>query len=269
MADLSGKDADKTVKRRHRNPPLPPVKPSSLFIAMACSGKGTPIQSDKCPPNTFPVLAGAALTSGRQPGLSYDDFGQNISKEYPLYGLLTVTYWLHKNAPDFDFVGICDECRRLLITENHRHGFARKKIDVVLPSQRIKLSDIEAYFHPDAQGSLRREDYERLMGVLDEKYPDMAACVRDLFSHEFVLPSNVLVARSDIFHAYAEFLFAVLQTLQQENASVGIQQEPGSLCMLGRLLTTLYFEYHKEDYKIKRVNCHTIVTNHHKPRKME
>ena len=52
--------------------------------------------------------------------MSFDNFGQNISKGYSLYAELTVTYWLHKNAPDFDYLGLCDEHRCFVITDNHR-----------------------------------------------------------------------------------------------------------------------------------------------------
>lgn len=264
MEDSSNQETDTSTKRRRRRPAPPPVKMPSIFIAMACSGKGTPIRSDKCPPNTFPVLAGAALTSGRQPGISYDDFGQNISKYYLIYFDLTVTYWLHKNAPDFDFVGICDERRRFLITEIHQRGMALKKIDVILPSQRRKLPNINAYLYPGSENSPLEQNYKKMKDILDEKYPDMASFAKDFFQKEFLVPSNFLVARTDIFHDYADFLFSVLQPLQQKNEAEGIDMEPRSLYKIGELLTTLYFEYHQEEFQIKRVNSHMITTNHHK-----
>ena len=78
------------------------------------------------------------------------------------------------------------------------------------------------------------------------------------------MPSNFLVARADIFHSYAEFLFSVLQVLQQKNEAEGIDMEPRSFFRIGELLTILYFEYHREQFQIKRVNSHMITTNHHK-----
>ena len=241
-----------------------PLKAPSIFIAMACSGKGAPIRIEKYPPDVYPVLAGAALHSKPQRDMSFDNFGQNISKGYSLYAELTVTYWLHKNAPDFDYLGLCDEHRCFVITDNHRRALALGKFDVILPRQRIKLPGIEVYFHPDVAESLQPQDYEQMLDILDEKYPDMASCARKIFQQEFKLPSNLLIARNDIFHDYAEFLFSVLQPLQQKNEDNAIYQERHSLRVLGELLTTLYFEYHQEDFKIKRVNSHLLAASHHK-----
>ena len=257
MAD-SCKATRNTKTKSWKRYQLPPPKVPSIFIAMACSGKGIPIRIDKFPPDVYPVLAGAALIPKRQRGMSFDDCGRNISKDHRLYSELTVTYWLHKNAPDFDYLGLCDEHRCFLFTDNHRKALAFQKVDVFLPSMRVKLPSVDSYFHPEAIGSLQRRDFVRMLEVLDEKYPDMAARARNIFKKEFRLPSNLLIARVDIFHSYADFLFSVLQTLQKKNEADGIEQKTRSLCIFGELLTTLYFEYHQDEWKIQRINSHML-----------
>ena len=230
----------------------------SLFIAMACSGRNISVRNWKLPPDVYPVLGGAALTSKRPQEMSYDDFGKNISKEYPLYAELAVTYWLHKNAPMVDYLGICDEHRCFLLTGSFRKALEAKDVDVILPRTRIQMPDIKSCFNPSAARPLQRHDCEQMLEVLDTKEPEMAACARHLFQQEFDLPSNLLIARRDIFHGYAAFLFSVLEAVRQRNKADKFQQEPRSLAALGEILTSIYFAYHRE-LTIKHAHIHLMA----------
>ena len=72
----------------------------SIFLAMACSPNDAAVPRQSSLPSCMhPVLGGAALTSERPPNMLYDDMGQNISRDNGLYSELSVTYWLHENAP--------------------------------------------------------------------------------------------------------------------------------------------------------------------------
>lgn len=234
------------------------LEDASVFIAMACSGRHVSVRNWKLPPDVYPVLGGAALAPRRPPEMSYDDFGKNISKEHPLYAELTVTYWLHKNAPKVDYLGVCDEHRCFLVTGGFRKALMAQNVDVILPHARIQLPNIEAYFNPMVTGALQRRDYERMLELLDTKEPAMAACARRLFQQEFGLPSNLLIARKDVFHDYAAFLFLMLEAVHQRNKADKIQQEPRSLAALGELLTSVYFAYHKE-LKIQHAHTHLMA----------
>ncbi|WP_294146421.1 hypothetical protein, partial [uncultured Selenomonas sp.] len=75
----------------------------------------------------------------------------------------------------------------------------------------------------------------------------------------------VCLAASTIAERASDFFFhAGLPTVMGEASDNAIYQERHSLRVLGELLTTLYFEYHQEDFKIKRVNSHLLAASHHK-----
>ena len=241
----------------------------SLFLAMACSPKDAAAPSKTLPSCIHPVLGGAALASERPPNMLYDDMGRNISRDNGLYSELSVTYWLHENAPAADYLGICHYRRWLVLTDGLRAALAERSVDVILPRPRITLPDVRSYFLQPTMGTLEERDYHQMLAFLDDENPIAAACARRIFHHRIHIPANILVARADVFHDYAEFLFHVLQAVQQRNEENGIVQEPRSLGYLGELLTTLYVALYHEELRIQYADCHLELNEENEGRRYE
>ena len=233
----------------------------SIFLAMACSPNDAAVPRQSSLPSCMhPVLGGAALTSERPPNMLYDDMGQNISRDNGLYSELSVTYWLHENAPAADYLGICHYRRWLVLTDGLRTALADHRIDIILPRPRITLPDVRSYFLQPTMGTLVQRDYDQMLAFLDDEDPIAAACARRIFHHRIHIPANILVARADVFHDYAKFLFHVLQAVQRRNVKNSVPQEPRSLGYLGELLTTLYIAIHHEELRIQYADCHLELT---------
>ena len=109
-------------------------------------------------------------------------------------------------------------------------------------------------------GTLVQRDYDQMLAFLDDEDPIAAACARRIFHHRIHIPANILVARADVFHDYAKFLFHVLQAVQRRNVKNSVPQEPRSLGYLGELLTTLYIAIHHEELRIQYADCHLELT---------
>lgn len=233
-----------------------------LFIAAASSVRDAAVEQGTLPSYLHPVLGGAALAETVPQGMLRDDAGRNISKDNRLYSELSVTYWLSQNPPDAAYLGLFHYRRQLVLTEELKEALFARRVDVILPRPRLTFPDVKTLFLRPTMGTLSERDYDRMMALLDQQSPAIAACARRVFAHRVHLPANILIARREVFCDYADFLFGILQAVQAQNEADGIEQEPRSLGYLGELLTTLYFAYHHETLRMQYTDCHLMAAIH-------
>lgn len=156
----------------------------------------------------IPLQVGSA---GKEPlGYFTDDEGCNISQKNENYCELTGMYWIWKNCQS-DVMGLC-HYRRFLARDGHI--LTKKEIETVLQQHDLILPDSSMSKYKNEYmhycGKHKERDLLCCMEVMKERCPEYGDAFRWTLSSNLVSMGNILIARSEIFHRYCEWLFDIL-----------------------------------------------------------
>lgn len=174
-----------------------------------------------------------------------DDTGENISEENRKYCELTALYWAWKNYDKLgnpDYIGFMHYRRHLSFNLNKhfnddKYGFVQEKeineeylskyhldadsiVDVlsrydIVVAERTdlkRLGTITPYNHYEtSQRKLHIRDYEKVLAVLNRKYPEYTEDAIIYNNANYAYFTNVFVMKRDIYKQYCEWLFNILQ----------------------------------------------------------
>ena len=224
------------------------AEPPEVEIYVARSGV------DKGLEHTFPlrppfydVQAGAALDEVSLGAAFRDDEGENISARNRDYAELTVTYWGWKNRRA-RIKGLAHYRRYLVLGEQDYGLLACGSVDAILPTPYIGWPDASAqygrYNHPLA--------LEAMYSAIQEFSAEEAERAREIMRGPWVYNYNMVVARAEVFDAYAAWLFPrMLRAGEIFRAGAGAAlQLDRPVGHVGELLSSLYFMLRYDDLKI-------------------
>ena len=224
------------------------AEPLDVEIYVARSGV------DKALSNAFPlqppffdVQAGAALDRVALDSAFRDDEGENISAMNRDYAELTVTYWGWKNRRA-GIKGLAHYRRYLVLGQEDYSLLASGTVDAILPTPYIGWPDASAqygrYNHPLA--------LEAMYSAMQEFSAEEAERARKIMKGPWVYNYNMVVARAEVFDAYAAWLFPrMLRAGEIFRAGAGAAlQLDRPVGHVGELLSSLYFMLRYDDLKI-------------------
>ena len=210
-----------------------------------------------------PVQVGSALAAERYPWAFHDDDGENISRQNPLYCEITTQYWAWKNV-DADYYGFC-HYRRYFDFSSKRHREnpwgeimadyinARSQAEYGLDDATIasvvdgydvittEFKDLRKFpggvstprRHFDLAPRLHPEDLDRAIAVLKDLHPDYAEDVDAFLCGHRSCFCNMFIMRRELFFAYCEWLFPILERFvaeaEMDDYSVEALRTPGHL----------------------------------------
>lgn len=206
-----------------------------------------------------PVQVGAALGNRIIANLQ-DDLGENISNKNRNYSELTALYWLWKNRllgedGGHMYYGLMQYRRRLQISDDDLFRLEANEVDVVLPYPMIYEPDISV--HP--QRYLRDEDWQVLLTALQELHPAYSEAFAKVLSQPYFYNYNVILARKPVLVAYCQWLFPVLERVEELSVPKGRDRADRYIGYMGEVLETLYFMYHRDDLHIVHTGCRFLV----------
>ncbi len=145
-----------------------------------------------------------------------DDTGDNISGKNDRYGELTGLYWVWKNAPENDVVGMCHYRRFFLnddgkVLTGHEYEERLETHDVIVSKEMdAGVPYIEYYneAHDARQQELVREAIGRL-------YPEYLETYDRAMAEPFYHYGNLMVTRRERLDQYAEWLFDILGYVEE------------------------------------------------------
>ncbi|MFJ3001707.1 DUF4422 domain-containing protein [Serratia liquefaciens] len=219
-------------------------------------------------------------------GCPGDDSGDNISFKNPFYCELTAHYWVWKNAQPADYVGFMHYRRHFNFSEDQqvpednwgvinyekidalyheKFGLNDKNIsdcladvDIILP----KKWDVSAagsknnYQHYKVSNYLHIEDYDAALEILSDIYPEYKSAA-DMFNNSSDgYYTNMFVMRKDIFNDYSEWLFAILERLEDKLRFKNYNaQEKRVVGHISERLLNIYLAYQIEQrsFKVKEL----------------
>ena len=226
-----------------------------LCIGMAFSSRDAKIGQQLRLPFVQPIYVGAALQEPvvGSSGLR-DDTGENISRWNRMYSELTAAYWLWKNKRDAEYLGLCHYRRHFLLTGSVLRAMETGRVDVLLTTPRLTFPDLQSYYIDSPLTTLRTADYALLLGALRHHDPACVTCAEQLLAGHLLCPNNMVIARREIFSAYCQWLFAILERMRVDAQTAGRELGDGFLGYAGELLMTIFFAYHHAEYKIMYVD---------------
>lgn len=239
----------------YRNLHLFPVKEeleenvSMLDMYMVMCHKDQETQKDfQIPKWTHSIQAGAALTDVRK-GEFLDNTGENISKANVSFAEMTATYWIWKNAKPSIYKGLCHYRRHFDISNRQVNSLLENKIDVVLTTPRLVLNGIRAMFTQDTP--VKDDVFDNMVESIGEVYGNkVCEEAKEYFESELYYPNNMVIAKSDIFDDYCEFVFSVLFKMEEHDIRNGVVKNDRHIAFAAELLTSFYFVKTKDNYKI-------------------
>jgi lipopolysaccharide biosynthesis glycosyltransferase len=219
-------------------------------------------------------------------GCPGDDTGENISFKNPFYCELTAHYWVWKNAKPADYVGFMHYRRHFNFSEDQqasednwgvvnydvidksyheRFGLNDKNIaqcltdvDIILP----KKWDVSAagsktnYQHYKVSNYLHIEDYDAALEIVEQLYPEYKSAADNFNSASKGYYTNMFVMRKDIFDDYSEWLFSILNKLEDKIQFKNYNaQEKRVVGHISERLLNIYVNYQVElhGFKIKEL----------------
>jgi hypothetical protein len=186
------------------------------------------------------IQAGAILDDGSL-GILRDDMGENISAKNHNYCELTALYWIWKNNLH-EYTGLCHYRRIFDLQAQDVFGIKRMMPDVILPYPTIHFPDISTQY----ERYITTEEWKIMREAVLVCSPQMREAWDLIWSNRYFYNYNMLIARHEILDSFCTWLFSVLDKVEQLCQEAGIHTSRRYAGYMGEMLTTLYFQYHKQ-----------------------
>lgn len=221
------------------------TKVYDVCVGMAVSHGDRQLQSQYQEPFWVQKIQVGAALADRKIAEIQDHIGDNISLRNALYGELTASYWMWKNAPH-EVMGLFHYRRILRASEEVLSLLQQGDIDVILP--------LPFVCYPDASGQygryLTKEDQMILWDVLAEF--DSAVCERAerVLREPYLYNYNMLIARREVYEDYCGWMFPLLFEMEKRCVKLNIERLPRYIGRMGEVLTSIYFLLNEKKWKI-------------------
>lgn len=177
-----------------------------------------------------------------------DNLGDNISFKNKDYAEMTATYWLWKNDKS-DYKGLSHYRRRFVLDNELFNELNQGICEVVLSTPRVILPSLSESF--DCNTSIKTHDFELIKEAVIDIYPEMDTDLQCYFGGTFFFPTNMVIARRDIFDSYCEWLFRILESIENNEQYSVLRKRTRYNAYIAEILTSFYFIYYCEQFSIR------------------
>lgn len=145
-----------------------------------------------------------------------------------------------------DYLGLFHYRRILDVTEEDLYRIKNHDIDVILPYPTIHYPSADEHH----KRYLRASDWETMVQSVKEISPEYAKKLEEIFSQPYFYNYNMFIARKHIFKEYCDWVFPILERTEELSTPKGCERADRYIGYLGESLTTLFFMYHRNDYRM-------------------
>jgi hypothetical protein len=204
-------------------------------------------------PWIVPIQAGSILTDKKSDSL-LDEMGESISAQNRGLAEMTVAYWVWRNEHTAEYKGLCHYRRHFVMDVDVVGKLKANNVDVVLTIPRYVPGGVGEMFL--AETPVKQFVYDTMTASVEYLYPDEKELFLNFLRGEFYHPNNMVVARSNIYDKYCEWLFPVIFRMREIDLKENYGHETDRhLAYASELLTSYYFMSHGKNYK-------TVVTDY-------
>ncbi len=229
-------------------------------IFMAKSHKDRPLKNVPILPDyIYPVQVGAANTDIKIADYA-DNRGDNISEKNVNYSELTGLYWMWKNklsargvleGDEGQYYGLAQYRRMLVFSDDDLLRLKSNDVDVVLPYP----MPYEPNIHAHHERYLKDVDWNALLEALRELQPEYADAFEDVLNQRYLYNYNVILAKKSVLRDYCEWLFPILQRVEELSEPKGCDRADRYIGYMGETLETLYFMKNADRLNIVHTLC--------------
>lgn len=227
-----------------------------------------------------PIHVGKAIAFN-DIGCVGDDSGDNISYKNPFYCELTAHYWMWKNDHTSDYLGLMHYRRHLNFSSNQdfkedqwgvipakekfqeyqrKYGLNEENIsahlenaDVILPKKWDvrNAGSKNNYDHYKRSNDLFIGDYQTALDILLKQHPEYRSTVVEYNNSSYGYYTNIFLMRRDIFEEYSEWLFGILDELEDHISLQNYnQQQRRVFGHIAERLLSIFFLYKQKETNI-------------------
>lgn len=229
-------------------------------IFMAKSHKDRPLKHVPILPEyIYPVQVGAANTDIKIADYA-DNRGDSISEKNVNYSELTGLYWMWKNklsargvleGDEGQYYGLAQYRRMLVFSDDDLLRLKSNDVDVVLPYP----LPYEPNIHAHHERYLKDSDWNALLEALRELQPEYADAFEDVLNQRYLYNYNVILAKKSVMREYCEWLFPILQRVEELSEPKGCDRADRYIGYMGETLETLYFMKNADRLNIVHTLC--------------
>ena len=191
-----------------------------------------------------PIQAGADVADMRVASL-LDNTGLHISAKNRMYNEMTATYWVWKNT-SHAWKGICHYRRHLVISGTEPGDGV---VDAVLLLPYICYPNALSHFQRFVSIAVK----DAMLSSLQALKPDRYNVYLSILNGRYHYTCNILAARREVFDAYCEWVFEILEHMERSAVTTPEIVKPRALAYTAEALTSLYFLSNSDNLKIRHV----------------
>lgn len=231
-----------------------------------------------------PVQVGCANSGIHLENMLHDDDGENISEKNKSYCELTGQYWAWKHE-DADYYGFFHYRRYLAFNSQlePNDGWGNVVYDRITDDvlKEIKLQEdvmqelicsydlitvrgrdyrelkkigemMTVYKEYDQSIFQHKKDLDLVLNIIKEDYPEYLEAAKEYMNSTHAYECNMFIMKKEMFHAYAEWLFAILFKAEKEiNLETYSREECRVIGFLGERLFGIYYTWLKKKQQVK------------------
>ena len=216
---------------------------TSYSVYMVCCHKDHLSISDN-PDWVIPIQAGATVADKRVCELG-DDTGDNISDRNADYSECTALYWIWKNAPRTDYIGLCHYRRHFDISTDEIGHIGAQGYDIIatIPTLWVQTRKLFTIFVSD-------EDIDLVLEAIRALKPEYIEVAEKYYLGHFTPPCNMTIMKYEIFIEYAEFVFAISEYIYQYYKDKHVIRNDRYMGYLIESMTGIFIAYKSNSCKI-------------------
>lgn len=201
----------------------------------------------------IPIQVGAALDK-KSVAAVQDNSGINISTKNPYYCELTALYWIWKNTKH-QYAGLCHYRRWYTATGAELREIFNGGADAVLTYPSLQYPSAHTHEKRYIGAEVRRIIRE----VLEAGEPNERIGYEEVMKDKYIYNFNMLIAKKTVLDEYCEWLFAVINEIEQRCSSEKIEIQKRQQGYWGEVLMTYYFMKKRKDLKLIHMGRKILV----------
>ena len=196
-----------------------------------------------------PILVGSA-GSVNTDGYSRDDeYEGNLSGKNLIFAEMTGAHWIWKMAHDSEYKGLCHYRRFFDLTGVDIFNMKEADIDALLTTPRFVPGGIRKMFV--AETPVKKHVINSMLDSVEKFSPGERDDFDAYLNSHFYFPNNMVIAKSELYDEYCEWIFPVLIRMLEIDLEAGYgHDDDRHIAYAAELLTSFFFMKRKHVLKI-------------------
>ena len=183
-------------------------------------------------------------------GDNFDDgYIGNLSDKNRFLAEMTGAHWIWKQAKKSDYKGLCHYRRHFVLSPESISAMKDDGIDVLLSTPRFVPNGIKRMF--TAETPVKEPVITNILDSLEVQAKNDKTGFEKYLENRFYFPNNMVVAKSEIYDEYCQWIFPVLFRIMKIDQETEYGHEyDRHIAYAAELLTSYYFIKRKNELKI-------------------